>query len=355
MSEERKLILEMLKEGKITNDEALKLLDAVKESNPSEKINEKEKTIETKVNSFASKILSSVESALSKAGEAIENIDFNFSTSNFTYGKNTKTVSDIMRIDTVNHGDNIFINSKNGKIEVQGWDEMYINCKYEVSYDQREFDGTEEFVVHKFENNNHYIGINDSLNHNCFSVKMTISIPKDMASKIFAQSTNAKILFSELTANDIEVNTTNAKIEFESIESEKIVINTTNGKIELSDIVSDIIESNTTNGKHEYSEIDAREITAYNTNGSIYLSGISDRAELIHLQSTNGGLYIEDIKINKPAKAVIKGRFADEFNPIFSSITKSEGSTIAKTPDYSEKADSLLITLQTTNGKVSII
>lgn len=37
MSREREMILEMLKDGKITNDEALKLLDAIGENKSQEK------------------------------------------------------------------------------------------------------------------------------------------------------------------------------------------------------------------------------------------------------------------------------------------------------------------------------
>ncbi|MFM1583347.1 SHOCT-like domain-containing protein, partial [Helcococcus ovis] len=90
MSEEKKLILKMLKENKISEDEALKLLDAIGSNKNTEK-NKKEDNTEFSTGNFVSKIINGVEKAINIASKKIENMDFeliNFSSQNF----NAKTV-----------------------------------------------------------------------------------------------------------------------------------------------------------------------------------------------------------------------------------------------------------------------
>ena len=77
MSREREMILEMLKDGKITNDEALKLLDAIGEN----KSQEKQSTSSNKIfdDSFVDKVTDSISKIGTKTEEAIKKLNLDLS------------------------------------------------------------------------------------------------------------------------------------------------------------------------------------------------------------------------------------------------------------------------------------
>lgn len=377
MSEERKIILRMLKEGKIDEEEALKLLDAVDQKSSDtiseEELNKSEKKLENSVNGFVTKILDGVESVFIKAGDAINDIDLDLSEISYEFSNKRGRVNNVIEITEIKESVNFNIQNKNGKVELKPWDRNHIEIYATIRFNEKELRGSENFVLYKKEGINHLVGINPDIDMSNYNVKFEIRAPRESINDLIVNNTNAKIEIKYLNLHNVELNTTNAKIELDgifannlvvntsnakielnSIEANKIDTNSTNAKIELNDVSSDSIDVNTTNGKIILLRIDSESIIASNTNGAIQSSLLGSKARHIDLTSTNGGIYLENVDFNKSVKAVLNGRDNGTISP--SLIKSNEGDNLYYTDNYDENAsDKLDISLSTTLGKISVI
>ena len=130
MSEEKKLILTMLKEDKISEEEALRLLEAIgqNEKEETEKTNfsKKEESFENSVNSFVSKIITGVETAINKAGDAINNMDFDISNINISGSKFNANTTKTYKIENIEEPINLFINNLQGAIQIQSHNQDFV-------------------------------------------------------------------------------------------------------------------------------------------------------------------------------------------------------------------------------------
>jgi len=379
MSEEKKLILNMLKENKITEDEALKLLDAIgqKERAENEKTNfaEKEASFESSLNTFVNKIVTGVETAINKAGDAINNMDFDISNINIAGSKFNANTTKTFKIEDIEENINLFINNLQGAVQIQSHNQDFIECIAVINYDNKYHNETDEFLIHKVDGHNHYYGIDMDKNNWNFKSQLIINLPKDKLdsikvrnsnSKIQAnnfeidnvifETTNARIEYSNLTSKSINSTTTNAKIEAINVRADEITSNTTNSKISLSEIKADKLEAYTTNGKINLTKLNVVDIDAQNTNGSLYVSNIYDDTKTLNLSSTNGGIYIEGLNFDRSIKASLSAKNSDVISPKFSKILRDKHTTEAFTENYDENAEnSLNITAVTSNGKISIL
>lgn len=351
MSEEKLMILNMLKEGKITQEEALKLLDAIGEKNS---LNDEKtkKASDMSFNEMASKIGSAIESALYKVSDSLSNIDFDYKIFNNYTGSITKSI----RIDNIENKINLYIKNRNDKVQISQWDKDYVEAIAYIYYDEKEYSRDYEFLIHTESEQNHYIGIDTEKSNKGYSAKITVNIPKSLIENLKIETTNSKIEADNLDIDYAEFITTNGKISLTSVEANSIFCKTTNSKISAEDIKSDTLKCKTTNGKIVLETIDIRKVDAINTNGSINIDTINSKAREINLNSTNGGLYIEGLDYSRPVKATISGRLNDNLSPNFININEISHETIATTAKYTEDSDDVLyIFAHTTNGKVEII
>ena len=379
MSEEKKLILTMLKEDKISEEEALRLLEAIgqNEKEETEKTNfsEKEESFENSVNSFVSKIITGVETAINKAGDAINNMDFDISNINISGSKFNANTTKTYKIENIEEPINLFINNLQGAIQIQSHNQDFVECISVINYDNKYHNETDEFLIHKIEGNNHYYGIDMDKNNWNFKSQLIINLPKDKLdsikvrnsnSKIQAnnfeienvifETTNARIEFSNLTSKSINSTTTNAKIEGINVRANELISNTTNSKISLSEIKADKLEAYTTNGRINLTKLNVIDIDAQNTNGSLYVSNVYDDTKSMNLTSTNGGIYIEGLNFERSIKAELSARNSDVISPKFSKILRDKHTTEALTENYDENSEnSLNIKAVTSNGKISIL
>lgn len=358
MSEEKKLILKMLKEGKITDDEALNLLNAIGEKDDKKENKNKinDSSFEKSVNGFVNTILTGVEKALNKAGEAINNMDIDLANVNFSNIKYNGSKTIIKKTDKINDPINLFINNLNGSIQIQNSNEDYVECIAITSYDDKFYDNNSEFIVHKIEGNNHYFGIDTDKNNINFISQLIVNIPTNKTLNLRVKNSNSKILANNLELENVIFETTNGKIEARNIKAYDLEATTTNSKIELFEIKSKLLKAHTTNGKITLSKLNCVEIDAKNINGSLYINNVYDDARNMNLKSTNGGIYIEGINFEKSIKAVLKGKNNEILSPKFSKIIRQNSSITAYSDLYSENRDeTLTITAETSNGKISFI
>ena len=351
MSEERLMILNMLQEGKITQEEALKLLDAIGEKNNYS--NDKTKKIsDMNFNDMASKIGSAIESAFYKMTDSISNLDTDYRIFNNYTGRILKSI----RIDNLEEEINLYIKNRNDKVQVYQWDKDYIEAIANVYYDEREYTRDFDFLIHTINEQNHYIGIDTQKSNKGYSARITVNIPENLVKNLKIETSNSKIEAENLDIDYVEFTTSNGKISLSSVAANSIVCKTSNSKISAKDIEADTLECTTTNGKIVLETLDVRKIDARYTNGSINIDTIKSNAKELSLNSTNGGLYIEGLDYSRPIKATISGRLSHNLSSNFINLNEISRETIATNAKYIEDSEDVLyIFAHTTNGKVEII
>lgn len=358
MSEEKKLIIKMLKEGKINEEEALKLLDAIKEDKYDSK-NEKEKTenkFESSINSFFSNLFNTVEKSIKKAEEKINLSNIDFDEINFNFGFSGKTTNEFI-IDEITEDIDLLVDYINGKVFISSWDNDYIKCSSKISFDENMYSEDYTFITKSHDGKNIHISTYENSNIDKFNSTIYIYLPKKYTNNIKCRNITGKIIINNVTSNSIDLDNTNSKIIIEHVVASKdIKINGINGKFSVENISTPNLKMKNLNGKISVRGIDCEHIFAENMNGFILLSNISKITNSINLHSFNGGVYVENINYNKPTRAKLTGRFDEKLDSIFTTIVRNDMTTVAHTSDYIEDLDDKLeININTKNGKITLI
>lgn len=263
MNEERKMILEMLKDGKINVDEASDLLEAV----GSNKSNRGE-------DSFINKLSNSFEKVLKKTGETISNIDFESMTnpsnlyhiSSIAVDNETKIEDDI---------EEISVDILSGKLQIERAQENYILVDQTVFFKEKD----EE--------------VKDYLEIETEDGKLSISVnPKY---KDYQASANVKLQLGKNVYDKLTLDVVNGEIEVCDVDFTNSNIESVNGKITVINSAGDIFIKNT-NGKIEVKNTNGS-LDVNNINGSIYLTNVSGNAA--SLEAVNGSIRVDGIKSDK--------------------------------------------------------
>lgn len=392
MSEEKKLILKMLKENKISEDEAFKLLEAIGNNKDNDKTEEeeKEKNFEFSTSNFVSKILNGVEKAMNIASKKIESMDFdfvNFSSQNYD-AKIVKNYSYDIEKDI-----NLFIKNKNGTVEILNSYSDNLEIKANISYDSNNLNEKYEFIESKIENNDYYFGIKDESSQPNYTVNFQIYIPEDYTNSINVinsnaaikiievdtkninlKTSNAKIDLQEINSNEIIATTSNATISIEEIESKtidlttsnsrinicecsavRLIATTSNARITLDDININDVVTKTSNGSIQLNDLDCVTIDAKSSNGSVSISDLRDNVKDIKVKTSNGSIRIEEINLERSVKSIMNGKDSSGLSKFFTNINKNDNQIIATTELYNNSDNNTLnIEAFTSNAKVII-
>ncbi|MFM1580764.1 DUF4097 family beta strand repeat-containing protein [Helcococcus bovis] len=392
MSEEKKLILKMLKENKISEDEALKLLDAIgnNENIENEEDKDTEKNFEFSTSNFVSKIINGVEKALNIASKKIENMNFdfvNFSSQNY----DANTVKSYSH--DVKNNINLFIKNKNGNVDIINSYSDNLEIKANISYDSNYLDENYEFIESKIENNDYYFGIKDETSQPNYVVNFQVYVPEDYTKSINVISSNAGIKISEVDTKNINLKTSNAKIDLQEVNSDEIIATTSNANISLEEIESKTINittsnarinicecsadklvattsnaritlddisiadliTKTSNGSIQINDLDCATVDAKSSNASISISDFADNIKNIRAKTSNGSIRIEDINLERSVKAVTSGKDSSGFSSLFKNINKNDNEIVATTESYNYSDENTLnIEAYTSNARVTI-
>ncbi|GLB59823.1 DUF4097 family beta strand repeat-containing protein [Cytobacillus sp. NCCP-133] len=275
MKEERKRILKMVEEGKLTVDEALTLMeqleksqqtmeqkqgDLVKELSAYVKFEEAKKgePIGSKHQSAKEKVIDFVDSALKKVKDF--DLDFNF-------GKSIE-ISHIFQ-----HADaylkDLDIDVANGTVKVVPWDQsdVRVECHAKVYRVETQDQARRNFlkeVIFAIEGEK----LRFSTQQKWMKLDAVIYIPK-------AKYENVKIRMF------------NGPIESQNLQVETFKAKTANGKITVHDLNSKYVEAETANGQITIKRSRVERLEAETLNGAILAEGDFKKAEL---QSFNGNV-----------------------------------------------------------------
>lgn len=359
MSEEKKIILRMLREGKITEDEALTLLDSVKDT--------KKKADHSKFGEFdTSQFVDKIAQAAAKIGketkEYISNFDFEDISIKFRSNLDQKARAERVVTENVIGSDNLEleVNNRNGKIIIYSWDNEEIEARADVRYDDRFVSQNYSFIKIDREGNKVIVRPDyDKTSARHFTMNMTVAVPKKYFEQIKLESTNSGIEIKEIETGSLKVNSTNGTIIIEDSKAEIADISSTNAQISVKGISGHELQINTTNGRILISDVDASDVDINTTNGTIVVDEIKENVKNIDTSTNNGNITISIKDVFKPVKAKVKNHFKDidtnNFaDSIFSNFVTEDGAMIAYSDGYEEEGEKLDIVASTYNGTINI-
>lgn len=316
MNEERKRILKMVEEGKLTVDDALKLLDElqkaektmeqkqqeiVQELSTTVKFEEakKEDPFQDKFKSAKEKVFDFVDSALKK----IKDLDFDF---NFGHSV------DISHI--FHHGDvyikDMDIDIANGSVKLAAWDQkdVRIECQAKVYRVESQEQARQNFlrdIVFEIEGQKLKFISQQKL----MKIDAIMYVPSEDYERVRVRMFNGPISGEDLRVNDFRVKTANGKINLDRLFGKRAEIETANGHITIQNSVCDNLEAETINGAIKV-DGDFRKMETQTFNGNTTYNLIGERCELVIAKATTGAvdLYVpEGIPVNGELKTNLGG------------------------------------------------
>lgn len=400
MNEEKMMILRMLKEGKISEEEAAKLLDAIEnknETNNNSKSNFKSKHNKDWEKEFEEKI-NKLESSFNKFGEKFEEKfekfgkDFSEGTGSFA-DKIMSTFNSFMDKDNLYNilgryeikEENIQleindiespvldIRSINGDININPWSKNYIYVEA-TCYLKKNKISTENKIMSLNKSDNNIIL--KPLFDSDIAVKLDISLPHMKYENIKINTTNGKIDILDLYSKNISAFTKNASISLSDINCDYSVdlstknspiylhdtkcneatLSTKNAKVIVNDGEINTLNINTSNSYIRIEDSNLINVIGKTSNGKIHLNNIdTDSIKTIRFITSNAGIYIDLDEFENPYKI--------DANTTNSNIDLNLSNIVY---DYNNKNQNIkahkegsidnpvIFDLNTTNGKINI-
>ena len=352
MNDEKQMILEMLKEGKITVEEANSLLESLggKKSRPE--------------NDFISKFSQSMENVIKKTAETFENISNidldSIDINQYNIRGKVNTHKEMRIEDEIN---NISIEIPNGKLSIERANDSAITVNQDIwakksdliDYLDIDIDG-DKLVIRtneKYENNDASIVLNLALGKNLYEslkvdlVNGEIQIEDVDFTNVELDSVNSKVNIINLSG-DIHVNNVNGKIDIKNTNGNLNVENV-NGSIYLSNITGQSANAETISGNIRVDGLDSKSFKADTNSGNIRIYNIKDSKE-INMSSGFGNIVIDSENYQKDIKAYVVSQGLNLGDKFRNKIQKDKGYEVSTN---AENAD-LDISAKAGFGKISI-
>lgn len=377
--EEKILILKMLEEGKITSEEALKLLESLGKDNEERNYEEKN-TPDSKLNDTINKFSKKAEKFAEKIGpdfiSRVENVSTDFAdaavkfadkmvgffSNGFSNADIYKTVSKNFSF-PINNPEKlrIILKTQNLAITANASDtsEVSLNMKLNLL---DEITDVDKHITALAEDD--IINIETNFPSKVWG-KLEIRVPKNM--EIFQiESSNSKCSIEDLKAKSLYCNTSNGKIEFLNCSCQTLQAKTNNGKIIMSHSQATCATLDTSNGGIEMENSCFDKLKSYTSNGNIYLShfySINPGEAVYDLQTTNGKIKItldkdSNIAYKINADTTLGNINISDLEPSYiidrnNSNMKASASVVSGF--YNNAENKMFIEAATTNASINII
>lgn len=349
MNDEKQMILEMLKEGKITVEEANSLLDAV----GGKKIKSE--------NDFISKLSQSIDSVIKKTTETINNIDFeNFDIKEFNIKGESNTHAEMRIDDEINK---ISIDIPNGKILIERAVDSAITLSQDIWSKKNDLI---DYLDIDIDEDSLNITVNDKYNKVDASAVIKLSLAKNLYDNLEIDIVNGTVEISDVDFKDQTIDSVNAKITIINSSGNlsidnvngKIDIKNTNGELEidnvngavyLSNISGEMASVDAVSGNIRVDGLNSKEFDADTTSGNIRIFGIKDTKN-ISLDSTSGNIIIDAEGYNGDIKANVDGHYLDISDRFKNKIQNEDGFEVSTNINNTD----LNINIDSSFGKVSL-
>ncbi|MCD5325865.1 MULTISPECIES: DUF4097 family beta strand repeat-containing protein [Pontibacillus] len=292
MKEERKRILTMLQEGKISTEEAEELIDALDYASEVEEDQDEPVSLSKKVDWNANQGQKAYDSGSTKqrfkslVGEAfkkIKNVDLDFNFGSY------QSVHHIFQHQGVDF-QNIYIDVANGNVTMKPWKEadLRLECQAKVYQVNNQDEARERFMDLK-----NFIVDEKNLRFEVKSKKMktdvTLWVPEKAYEDVSLRVFNGKIEAEGLPAQDLDMKTSNGDLVVRNMSGREWELSTSNGSITAEQVTCDDLETEMMNGsvtlKGDFGKVDSQVI-----NGNIQCVWEGQRGHTGFFKTTTGNV-----------------------------------------------------------------
>lgn len=323
MSEEKIMILKMLKDGKIDEEEALKLLNAVgeKKGEKNYKPNKKRNEIHIECDDydvfdasdkFASKISNFVNKIVSKSLETAEKgMRDGHIYASYSFDdrfKNKKFATLKLDVDK-NKKYDLIINNTNEKVEILPSSSDQIEIYGKIYYtDKKTIPGDYEFINCFIDEKEILIEPNYSdLTKKDFSVSLKVLVPALSFAKVDVKTSNDKIVLDSVNCEELYLTTSNDRIKIEDSIIAKSELKTTNAPVKIKDAKFTDLLINTTNAEITMHNTPFVNLEAHTTNAYVDVKDVFNCAENIIITNSNGPVTVELESVSRNVKFNLRG------------------------------------------------
>ena len=378
--DERKMILDMLKDGKITSEEALRLLDALN-FDPEAKKTKSQSKHEKLFTFDMDKAKEGLEEVEKSVGGFISNLVNTVFDEDFVFSVKGKYDSFTKREErTVNEGEKkeLSVYNKNGHIEVLPTEDDKIVIESKIYHKSLQVSELTRFYNIIEEEDKLMYRVTDSTDTDKkYYVEVKLFIPKNALHTLILETSNApvsvdglnvanvtlitkngKITAKQLESENIRMESSNARLELAQTKAAAIDMKSSNGKVTIEEIVADTISVNTSNGRIASRDIDCVNLTLNTSNSTVLADEIqTERLDEGNFTCSNGKIALSFKEIHKEVDLDLHTTMGTidlqlplpllyESNP--SQYAKS---VKAHTQGYSE-GNGLALFARTTNGSI---
>ncbi|WP_296115233.1 DUF4097 family beta strand repeat-containing protein [uncultured Anaerococcus sp.] len=349
MTEEKQIILNMLKEGKITVEEASDLLGAIGDKKSRE-------------NDFTGRLTSTVDSILKKATEAISAIDLDqaLDINNFNLKGEINSHKDVRVDDEI---DEIKVDLVNGEILVEKSTDPGIIITSDVFSKKANL---EDYINIEIRDNVLNIEENDAYKNIDASAKLKIQLGEDYYDKLNIDTVNARVEIADTdfgglnidsvngkiiiinTKAAIDIDNVNGKIDIKNIDG-PLSIDNVSGAIYLAGIKGDMVEVDNISGNIRVDGLESGTIKANSRSGSIRMYNIKETTD-IDLETVSGTIVVDTTDYEGEIKAFVESNAINVTDKFINKIKTDEGYDLSTSADE----ENLTIKAKTGYGKVSL-
>lgn len=360
MKEEKLMILSMLEDGKITSEEAVKLLEALEDLEEfSSKDTENKNTSGDKYNKQIKKVIEEIGVDIGDAFSTMIDGLKGFGNS-FGLNINSDTITiDLEKDLSAIERPIIDLKAVNGSIKVNKSDSDNLVIKVDCQYKNGLLDNNKEF--YNFYNEGNRI-VFTPIYKNDLSVKLSVLLPNKLYEEIILNTTNGKIEFNDINSGKVNIVTGNSSINVKDVVSKEIHAFTANGRINIYNIDTEEVLCKTTNGTIDIKDIKSEIIQLTTSNGRINCTNINtDKAKEIRLVTSNGSIISEMNTLVKDAYFELETSMgsislepANLIYKINNQINLGSKKLVAHSANYNEHGDNLMFYASTSNGSIKI-
>ncbi|MEQ2528803.1 DUF4097 domain-containing protein [Bacillaceae bacterium CLA-AA-H227] len=332
MEQERKRILTMVKEGRLTVNEALELLDALGESEKGSVVGELSTNVKfeeskkddpfanQKFHAAKDRIFEFVDTAIQK----IKDIDLDFN-----FGQSTEISHNFQESDV--YLKEIDVDIANGSVKIVPWEKQDVSVEcvakvYRVDSQEEARDTFLKDVTFAIDGGK----LRFNTQQKWMKVHTTLYIPQSEYEHVKIRMFNGSVDSENLHVEKYHVKTANGKINLYSLTSKYVDAETANGQIEVRDANIDDLEMETLNGAIKI-DGNFRKLDVQSFNGGIDCSVNNTNCEIIEVKTAAGG-----IKLYIPEAAVISGELKSNLGN-FNDIDRSDIQVLEEKSEVMQK------------------
>jgi len=350
MSQERLMILKMLEEGKLSAEEAEKLLKAMggaERSHPGHHHHPHPGSrAGHRLRSTMHDIGGAVGDMVANTLESVELPFFSFWGESYRFSEEFTGEFDPEAQEVT-----VDLSTRNGKIEVFGWEETGYKVVVHKKIKARNKDTAAAIArdLCTLESSDKSLNVDSrgsTAVHNS-SVSLEIYLPVKYAYRLGATSSNGRIETEKIRGSELTLRTSNGRVGCHSISFDSVSVRTSNGRIELDGVLGSVV-GRTTNGRVEVRPGSVSADAVYDvqtSNGKVILD-LQQHADVgFNIEATTSmgkvRVNLEDLEYivderNKVGKSHVEARsrdFADAKYKVRVQARSSNGSVVIGRPE----------------------